>query len=327
MTSVVTGASGHLGGTLVRALLEQGGEVRAVDLVEGPALSGLGVEYRHADILDAGQVGRAIEGARVVYHMAGKISVAGDPDGSVYRTNVEGVRVVAAATAAAGARLVHTSSVHAFDLVACRGSTVTETSPRAVSPSLPPYDRSKHLGEEAVRALVEEGLDAVIINPTGVIGPFDFGPSRMGQVFLGLRHRRLPFTVPGGFDWVDVRDVAAGAIAAAARGRRGENYLLAGTRLTVGDLTTLAAGETGRRPPVVVPMWLARMWGPVGTVVARRTGSAWALTSESLHALSSDPVVSSEKAKVELGHAPRSVSETIHDLYRWFASMPDDGRR
>lgn len=300
----------------MRALLARGDEVRAVDLVAGPALAGLAIDFRRADVLDVAGLRRAIEGAAVVYHMAGRISVAGDPDGSVRRTNVDGSRNVAVAARDADARLVHTSSVHAFDLGAADG-LLTEASPRATSPHLPPYDRSKNEGEEAVRGLIDEGLDAVIINPTGVIGPFDFGPSRMGQFFIGLKRRRLPFTVPGGFDWVDVRDVADGAIAAAERGVRGENYLLSGARLTMLQLAALAGAATGRRAPVVIPLPLARMWAPVGTVVARRTGSAWALTTESLRTLCNDPRVSSEKAQAHLGYAPRPIESTIADLYEW----------
>jgi len=319
MRAVVTGASGHLGGVLVRALLARGHDVCALDLVDGPALEGLDVEFRRADVTDPESFGGAFDGADVVYHLAAKISVAGDPDGSVWRVNTDGPKVVALATLAAGVpRLVHTSSVHAYDLELVSG-TLTEEGPRTTDPARPVYDRSKYAGEQAVRSVIDLGLDAVIVNPTGVIGPFDFAPSRMGQVFLGMLQRTVPFSIPGGFDWVDVRDVADGMIAAAAEGTTGQNYLLSGTHLDVRAVMELAADTTGRPAPrAVLPMWMAKAWSPLGDRLARRTGSAWALTSESIHALEFDPPVSGAKASAELGYLARPIETTIRDIYGWF---------
>lgn len=318
MFVAVTGACGHVGSALVRALLDRGDRVRAVDLRAGTGLDGLDVEFVAADVHDRSAVQDAFAGTDVAFHLAAKISVAGDPDGSVWSTNVAGARNAAEAALAAGVgRYVHTSSVHAFDLERC--DEVDETSPRAESDHLPVYDRSKSAGEQEVQDVIGRGLDGVIVNPTGVIGPFDFGPSRMGTVLLGLRSNRFRFVVPGGFDWVDVRDVADGMIAAANRGRTGENYLLSGHHQSVRGLAQIALWEAQiDAEPVTVPMWLAKGWGPFGTVVARRTGSPWALTSESLHALANDPPVTRDKAEQELGYRPRPTDETVRDAYAWF---------
>jgi dihydroflavonol-4-reductase len=322
MVRVVTGATGHIGANLTRALLDRGHRVRAVSRTPSHALDGLSVEWVPADVLDPRSLRGAFDGADVVYHLAGRISITGDPDGLVWATNVIGVRnVVQAALSSGVRRLVHCSSIHAFDLG--RVDTLDEAGPRALRPGLPPYDRAKAAGEEEVGSAVERGLDAVIVNPTGVIGPCDFGPSRMGRFFLALWTRRLPAIVGGGFDWVDVRDVAVAVLAAGERGRRGERYLLPGHRHAISELAEMAADVSGiRGPRISVPPSLARLAAPLGTVVSRRTGNPLMGTSESLRTLrlGSRLTVSGARAARELGHTPRPAGHSIHDLHAWFLS-------
>jgi dihydroflavonol-4-reductase len=322
---VVTGASGHLGANVVRALAAAGETVRAVDVRPGAALSGLDVEWFRGDVLDPSTLENAFAGADFVLHLAARISIAGDPDGSVRRVNVDGVRHVAEAALTAGVRrLVHCSSLHAYDVGAIQGP-VRENAPRATDPGLPAYDRSKAAGEDELRRVVDRGLDAVILNPSGMFGPVDPEPSRMGRVLLAMFKGRMPITVRGAFDWVDVRDVAAALIAAADRARPGENYLVGGHRASVTELGRLAAEVAGRRPPrmaaPLAPVQFAaeaavRLAGP------RRAGRLL-LTPESLHALATDPVVDYSKAIAELGYRPRPLAETVADLH---ASFVADGR-
>jgi dihydroflavonol-4-reductase len=110
--------------------------------------------------------------------------------------------------------MVHCSSLHAYDVGAIAGP-VRETGPRATDARLPAYDRSKAAGEDEVRKVINRGLDAVIVNPSGMVGPVDPEPSRMGRAFLAMFKGRMPVSVTGAFDWVDVRDVAAALLAAA----------------------------------------------------------------------------------------------------------------
>src|SRR5688572_24246187 len=156
MTVVVTGASGHLGTNLVRALLAEGRTVRAVDMRRGPGLDGLDVEFTSADVVDEESMRAALAGAEVVFHLAARISIAGDPDGSVWRVNVDGVRVTASAALAAGVRrFVHCSSLHAFDMTV--DGRVDEMHPRSVGAGPPLYDRSKWAGEVSLRQVGEIG--------------------------------------------------------------------------------------------------------------------------------------------------------------------------
>lgn len=326
MVTVVTGASGFLGGAVVRALLEQDREVRAIDLHRGPTLDGLDIEFVRGDVLDPERLLAAFDGADAVYHLVALISIAGDPTGQVRRINVDGVRNVAEASLESGVRrMVHCSSVHAYDLET-GGKTVIEESARATAPQLPAYDRSKAAGESALRKVVDRGLDAVVVNPTGIIGPDDFAPSRTGQLFQAMFTGKLPALIKGGFDWVDSRDVASSILAADSHGRTGENYLLPGHACTIAQLAALAEEVSGTpKPKVTVPMGLAKIWSPIGDRLSRRSGSALTFTSESLHVLEHNPPISGDKARQVLGHDPRPIEDTVADIYRWFEQRGTQG--
>lgn len=325
MRFVVTGGSGHLGVNVVRALVAAGESVRVVDVRESAGLAGLAAEFVKASILDGAALADAFAGTDFVLHLAAKISIAGDPDGSVRRVNVDGVRTVAEAALGAGVRrLVHCSSLHAYDVGAIRGP-VREDGRRATDARLPAYDRSKAEGEDELRRVIERGLDAVILNPTGMFGPVDPDPSLMGRVLLAMFKGRMPVTVAGAFDWVDVRDVSGALIAATGRGRAGENYLIGGHRASVTELGRLAAEVSGRRPPrLVMPLGPVRIAARAAVRMAgpRRAGRLL-LTPESLHALVTDPAVDFSKAAAELGYQPRPLAETIADLHTSFIG---DGR-
>jgi dihydroflavonol-4-reductase len=319
MVAVVTGGAGHLGTNLVAALRADGHDVRVVDVREPTTALRLGADWIQADVRDAPRVRRAFEGATVVYHLAGVISVAGPMGGLVESVNVGGARVVAESALAAGVtRLVHCSSIHAYSLTAAN-RVIDESSPRATGGRLPAYDRSKAGGEFEVLRVVDRGLDAVTVNPTAVIGPRDEAPSRMGTVLLALWRRRLPAVVAGGFDWVDVRDVVAAMRAAAQHGRTGENYLLPGHPLAVPDLADLARAcsdvAVTRR---TAPLWAAGLCAPLATAIAARSPNPLLPTRESLRALRSFPTVDGAKAARELGHKPRPLEETVADLYAYF---------
>lgn len=320
MTIVVTGAAGHVGTNLCLALLADGQEVRAVDIREPVRAVRHGARWVRADVRDTTAVGPALEGCETVYHLAAVISVVGGLGGLVHSVNVDGVRILAQAALARGvSRFVHCSSVHAFDLAAQPGQLCDETAPRAVRAVLPAYDRSKAAGEVELRRIIDRGLDGVIVNPSGIIGPVDDRPSRMGSVLLAMWRRRLPALVVGGFDWVDVRDVVRALRAAADRGRTGESYLIPGHRVGIVELARLAASVSGTRVILrTTPMRLARAVAPVAELLVRGTGWTLLPTREALHALESFPTVDGAKARRELAHEPRPFRETLADLHAYF---------
>ena len=214
-------------------------------------------------------------------------------------------------------RFVHCSSVHAFDLGRGRDH-LDERCPRSGTEDRPLYDRTKAAGEEAVRRSIAEGLDATIINPTGVIGPVDPELSRANWLLRATARGHLVAVTRGGFDFVDVRDVVLAAVAALDHGRTGENYLVSGHRTSSLRLARMAAGMNGRLGPLfALPTWLARRLAPAGERIGRRF-STDSFTPAAISAQVDYPFVDHSKATVELGYRPRPLEDTIRDLVWWF---------
>lgn len=317
MRILVTGATGHIGANLLPQLTQAGHEVTALCHTDRRALQGLPVHAVQGDILEPASLTAAFEGQELVYHLAAAISTHGDPGGMVRKVNVDGTRNVLAAARAAGVRrVVHFSSIHA---IASHDGVIVESLPLASDPKLPAYDRSKADGERAVAEAVAAGLDVVTVNPVGVVGPVDYAPSPMGDVILRLATGRMPGLVHGGFNWVDARDVAAGAIAAAERGRTGERYLLSSEYVTMVGIAQMVADAGGAKPPwMVSPRWLASLAAPFATAWGSLTGARPLFSAESVMYLGFHQKVSWEKARTELGFSPRPVRESVADALAWF---------
>jgi dihydroflavonol-4-reductase len=315
----VTGATGHVGINLVERLVADGHEVRAFAAAGLESLQHLPVDLRVGDVRDEEALADFFAGVDLVFHLAAVISIDGDRGGMVTDVNVGGALAAANAALRAGVkRFVHFCSIHAFDMYRIEG-VVDETSPRALGAQSAAYDRSKAQGEAAVREAIERGLDAVIIHPTGIIGPADPGPSKAGKGLLDAARGRLPFIVNGGFDWVDVRDVIAGALAAAERGTRGHSYILSGFHRSLEELvahTARCAGVAG--PMVTLPYGLVRSVAVLPTLIGRLRGREPLFTTESLATLAVGTRFSHERATRELGYRPRPSEETIADLVDWF---------
>ncbi len=319
MITVVTGASGHIGSNLIRALAAQRRKVRALQHVNRRNIEGLDVEIVPGDVCHPDSLRKAFEGADIVYHLAARISLESNDYLVLEPINVTGVKnVVEACIDCKVKRLVHFSSIHAF-IQESIGKPIDETCPLVEPKNCPPYDRTKAAGEKIVYDAMERGLNAVVISPTAVIGPYDWEPSFLGEALLNLARGKMPALVQGGFDWVDVRDVVAGALAAEKKAPAGAKYLLSGQYASVCDLAVLVEEIMGTpAPKMVMPKWLAFVGAPFMAGFARMTGNRPLYTSASVKALRDGQDVSHNKATRELGYEPRPLRQTLVDTFKWF---------
>jgi dihydroflavonol-4-reductase len=319
MTVAVTGATGHIGANLVRALINEGRSTRCLVHVNCQAVDGLDIERFQGDVRDLESLCRTFQGADVVYHLAACISLSMADWPMLEAINVTGTRNVVEACLRTGVRrLVHFSSIHAL-VQEPLTIPVDESRPLVESRHCPPYDRSKAAAEREVRRGIEKGLDAIIIYPTAIIGPYDYQLSYFGEALLAMAQRRLPALVTGGFDWVDVRDVVAGAMLAEEKAPAGASYLLSGHWVSMCDIAAMVKEITGvATSRMVCPLWLARIGAPFIKVISQLNGKRPLYTSVSLRALKSNRHISHERATRELGYEPRPFRETLVDTLRWF---------
>jgi dihydroflavonol-4-reductase len=320
MFTAVTGASGMLGNTLVRALLERGDRVRALESSSDypRSLEGLDLELVRGSVLDRAALDALVRGVDRVFHLAAKIDLDRDRDGTIRAVNVDGTRNVAEACLEARVRLVHCSS-HAALIKHPLSEPLDETKPLALEDPCD-YHRSKAHAERLVLDLARSrGLDAVVVSPGTITGPNDFKPSLMGKALIDLYHRRIPVLMEVLSDYVDSRDVASGMIAASERGRARERYLLTGHVLELKDMVGHWGELTGvRMPKRVLPLWAGWAMLPVTLATARLSGRPPLFTAGVLRASVSNRVVSHAKAREELGFSPRPVRDSLADALAFY---------
>jgi dihydroflavonol-4-reductase len=319
--NLVTGATGHIGNVLVRLLNQRGERVRAMIMPgEDPApLTGLDVEIIEADVLDYSSLLKAFDGIDVVYHLAGIISILPGKDHMVHAVNVSGTRnVIQAARSSAVRRLVYTSSIHALQRVP-EGILIDESVPFDVVHAISSYDSSKASASLSVLNAVQDGMDAVIVCPTGVIGPYDFRLSEMGQLILDCVEQKPMLYVDGAYDFVDVRDVAQGLILAGEKGRCGQSYILSGERIEVPDIIKIVQEVLGTRLfSLKIPFSLARFTANFTPLYYRLRHTKPRFTSYSLATITANSTISHSKAHMELGFSPRPLRESLADTVKWF---------
>jgi dihydroflavonol-4-reductase len=311
----LTGASGHVGINLCKSLLEQGHTVKALSHRNEKGISSLPLTIIRGDVLDKESLRSFMTGADVVFHLAARISIKGDPDGMVQRINAEGTRnMLAMANECHVKRFIHFSSIHAINQHP-PDKPLEESRPLVAREGFA-YDRSKAEGEQAVMEAARNGLDALVLSPTAIIGPADPEPSLSGKAVIDIYNHIIPSLVPGGYDWVDVRDVVAAAVAAIDRGQKGEKYLLSGQWYSLSDFSGIISLVSGRRTVSrVIPMWVARTGLPFIHLYSRLRRTEPLYTGESLKIISEgNRLISSGKAIKELGFRPRPLPETIRDF-------------
>ncbi|MFC1946891.1 NAD-dependent epimerase/dehydratase family protein [Chloroflexota bacterium] len=319
MKTIITGASGHLGANLIRALISRKWDVKALVHRDTRALEGLDIELVHGDILNVVSLKNAFQRVDIVFHLAARISVIKQDRKQVEEMNIGGVRNVVDSCLSTGVRrLVHVSSFHAH-VQEPLDEVLDETRPLVDSDKHPPYNRSKAEGERIIQEAILKGLNAIIITPTGIIGPYDFQPSHFGSTVLAIAHRKLRIIVNAGLDWVDARDVSEGMINAAEKADSGDKFILSGNRATlrnIADYITEYMDQSQVR--IVLPFYIARLFAPTVSAFDRIQGKRQLFTPISIDELNSNRHLSHEKAGKQLGYKPRPLKETITDTLDWF---------
>ena len=319
---LVTGATGLVGNNVVRQLVARGVPVRAL-VRGGPrsaerAFAGLPVDTIAGGLHDESALRRAADGVAVIVHAAAMVHCGWRHLAEMRRTNVAGTRSVARAARLAGARLVHVSSVDALGLRHDGLPADEDTPPGGMLEC--PYVVTKREAETVVLDEVARGLDAVIVNPVYMIGPWDWKPSS-GRMLLEVAAGRGSFAPPGANDFFDVRDVAAGILAAIDRGQIGRRYILGGHPLSYLEAWRIFARAAGRMPPLgVAPPALVRVAGWVGDLAGlfsrREPPVNSAATGMSLLAHNFD----CRRAERELGYVYRPFETTVQDAWEWFVA-------
>lgn len=318
MRILLTGATGKLGNAVAGRLVERGD--RVVALVRSPerarALLPPEVEPAEGDVTDPGSLRAAVAGADAVVSCMGIFEQwTADPD-AFNRVNAGGARdVVRAAREAGASRVVHTSTFDVFD--AGPGGTVSETRVADYEKGTP-YERSKQLAERLVLAEAEHGIDVVLVNPAGIIGPGPFAEGGWDSTLRDLIRGRLPLIPPGGMTLTWVEDAAEAHVAALDRGRPGERYIVADGYASVREICEVAVDEAGRgRGPRVLPESLARGLARGGEAVARLTGRPPLLPRGQLEFLLWRARADSSKAREELGVEPLEWRDAVRRTVRW----------
>lgn len=319
MKVAVTGANGHIGANLCRALLRKGYSVKTLSYKDTRGIYGLDVENITGNVLDLNSLKELVKDVDVVFHLAVIISIEGDRSGVMRKVNIEGTKNIITVCKDFGSkRLIHYSSIHAFEQKPL-DEALNESRP-LVGDEAFHYDRSKAKSEKLVLEAVQNGLDAVILSPTAVLGPYDYKPSLMGRVLINLYNRKFPVLVPGGYNWIDARDIADGSIAAIEKAEKGEKYLLAGNYRSIKDLGLTVERITGSKAPKMVnPLWLAHIGVPFTALYNKIINRKSLFTYESLKILeNSNKIISNDKAQRVLGFSARPFDETIKDTFSWF---------
>ena len=323
MEIALTGITGHLGSAVVRELLRRQHSVRAlVRSIGNKSYADLPVRECKGDLLDAASLPQFLEGADALIHCAAVISINGDPGGIVSSTNVTGTQNVLKAAAASGVRrVIHVSSIHAYQQLP--QDVLLDESRATVDADAFAYDRSKLKGQQIALSMNRNGMEVLVMNPTSIIGPYDFKPSKAGKGILELIQGKQPFMLRGGFDFCDVRDVASAMVSGLTMGRGGETYLLSGKWHSLVEMTSILSEIRGKHIRVMVlPSALAGASLPLLKAVSLVSGREPVFTPEALHAVTyGNKNISSAKAETALNFQSRPLQETLFDTVEWFRQV------
>lgn len=319
---LITGAAGHLGGTIVRKLVEGHEAIRAL-VLPGEANIPNGVsEIFYGNINDPNSIEPAFVHdeniSLIVIHCAGIVSIASKYDQMVYDVNVTGTKnVVDLCEKHNAAKLVHVSSVHAIPEKP-NGEIIREITHFNPDDVVGLYAKTKSEATAYVLEAAGRELNVSVVHPSGISGPFDFGRGHLTTLVIDFYKRRLTAGIQGGYDFVDVRDVADGIISACEKGRRGECYILSNKYFSVKDILHMLHEITGiKKITTFLPLWFVQLTAPLAELYYMILKQTPLYTAYSIYTLNSNAQFSHDKATDELGYSPREMRQTLTDTIEW----------
>ena len=322
MKSFVTGATGFLGSHVARVLAEQGADLR---LLVRPTsnlknLEGLKAETATGDLRDAASLEKAMSGCDTVFHVAADYRLWVRDPTQMYRSNVEGTRMILDAARKNGVRcVVYTSSVATVGFTG-NGHPADEDSPVTLADMIGHYKRSKFMAEQIALEAGRAGMRVVTVNPTTPVGEQDIKPTPTGRIVVDFLKRKFPAYVDTGLNLVDVRQCARGHISAMEKGKSGERYILGGENLTLKQILDKLGAISGLPSPTVkVPYFVAYVAGAVDeTVSGRFLGREPRATVETVRMGKKKMWATSDKAERELGWKTVSADDALRRAVEWF---------
>lgn len=318
---IVTGAGGHLGGTIIRFLSQRKKMVRGLILPTEKKEDTQYTTYIKGDVrnkdslepLFSHTTGRDV----IVIHTAGIVDISDRISKDLYEVNVLGTKnIVELCMKYKVNRLVYVSSVHALPEKP-NFQVLTESTHFSADEVTGGYAKTKAIATKLVLNAAKKGLHAVVVHPSGILGPYDESRNHLVQMVADYQKGRLPACVEGGYDFVDVRDVADGCLQAAAKGKRGECYILSNRHYELKDVLTMIKEVQGCRRIPTLPLWMAKMAIPFVKLDAKRRKVRPLYTQYSLYTLSSNDRFSHDKATRELNYQPRDLRKTLQDTLSW----------
>jgi len=324
---IITGGTGFVGNNVIKELLPSGAVIRSLVRSKEKAekaLKGIKIELITGNVRDKETVEKLFEGLEnheiTFIHTASVVLIGGNR--KQYKTmddvNYNGIKNIIEACLKHKARLLYVSSVHAITEPPNRGLTVEieNFDPKTV---VGKYAKSKARASALVMdAVKNQGLDAVMVHPSGITGPNDYSDTHLTQMVIDYMENRIPAAVNGGYDFVDVRDVASGIIKAAQKGKAGDCFLLSNKYYSVKELlTTLQEITGGKKIKSKLPMWLAYFSLPFLSAFFKLCGKRPLYTAYSLYTLKSNSNFSHEKAAKELGYSPRELRDSLTDTVKF----------
>lgn len=321
---IITGIFGHLGNTIARILLKRGETLRGLALLNENSvpLNGDLTVYR-GDVRDIDTLRPLFENAEgrplIVIHTAGIISITAKFNQTVYDVNVTGTKNMLRLCKEYNIhKLIHVSSVHAIPAQLSSIAELSEVTAFHPAEVEGLYAKTKSIATRLVLRAAKEGLPVCVVHPSGIIGPYDYGRGHITQMVVDYLKGRLSACVKGGYDFVDVRDVAQGIISCVENGIPGECYILSNRFVSVKELLYKLHDITGHKQiKTVLPMWLARVTAPLSECYYKILKQPPLYTSYSLYTLRVNGNFSHEKASSKLNYQPRPLEATLKDTVAW----------